>query len=390
MRSCFVPLVILAAATAAAQPYVGNEVRFPVSEIPITISTAPSSALSIAAGDGEFAVTWSSGAAQSRVSIMRLDGALRPASAQRDLAPFFGDGYDAVDPQVVVTPSGYAVAWRERKRTEEKQPIFIIVARLTKTFETETVMNVAATPPDTRFRLGNGAGDDLVLGVDPVVYTLKRDGAILLAGGASVLDDVAATPQHLAYVAHSLTPASDCFTLFGGPVCRTPAHFDARVVLDGVASDRLTVSSPPPTPPSGFTLSTDGSKQFLTWIGTHGEIFASALAKPPQSLDDPLNLGTMTATPPYASLPVSAGDGERWLVVRQSNEDIVGSVVEANGMTHDVMIAASSEPEQRPVVIAAAKGVFVVAYEIDVDATHRQLAARYVTFLPPHHRPGAK
>lgn len=382
MRVVSAVALLLAASTALAQPYVGDEVRSWTMEAPVSVATAPTPALSIVADGGDFAIAWSAGAAQSRVSVARLDGSLRVTGEPYQLPAFFGDGYDAVDPQLVVTPSGYAVAWRERKRSQSKQPISVIVARLTKAFDVASMVDVTATSPDTRIRLGNGSGDDVTLAADPIIYTIRRDGSVLLSPSISILDDAVVTPQHVAWVVHTFAPASDCITTFGGRFCRQPAVFTARVLIDSAFTDAVTQTSPPATLPSGFGLSSDGANYLLTWIGSQNEIFASTVGK----LAPTLNLGKMTDT---GTLPVSAGDGQRWLVVWQSKGDILGSMIDADGRVHDVVIAGSSDLEQHPTVIAVRNGVFVVGYEIS-GANGRQLAGRYVTVFPPHHRPGSK
>jgi len=397
IRAAAAVFVLLTGALANAQT-VFPEVRSWSMETPAVTTTLPSPALSITPEAGGFVLAWSAGAAQSRVSVARLDGSLRVIDGQqRELPAYFGDGYDATDPQMIATTSGYAMTWLERKRSVDKQPDYVIFARLSPAFEMRSVMQLTPTSPDTRVRLFRGADDDAIVAVIPFVYTVHSDGGVVTNVPSADVDDIAATAQHTAWVTNKFK-ATTCPGGFPS-LCYDPASFEARAYVDSAVVDSVTIFTPPLPLPTAFSITGDDSGLLVTWIGSRNEIFASRVPRTTrpdrETMDHPLNLGTMSDTPPYTSLSAAAFDGERWLVVWQqkgarAGHDIVGSVI-GERPSQPFTIAATTENEQRPTVVAVASGVFLVGYEVvDADGLHRQLAGRYVSFLPLHPRAGGK
>jgi len=383
----FALIAVILAVAAKAQPFVYDEVRSWEMESPAGIAAVPGAAVAVAADGGNLVIAWSAGTAQSRISIARLDGSLRVVDgAQRDLAPYFS-GFDASDPQLVAIPSGYALLWLERTRSLTRQPVYVIVSRLSKALEVETTTVVNAVSGDAHVRLG--ADDDVVVAIGLARYAIGSNGSATWNALGGEVDDIVLTAKQVAFVTHVAVPPSSC----GVAGCWVPGHYDAHVVIDSINRD--TFSVPYGLPPTAFAINSDGSTAMVTWRSAAGEILGAREALPPRSFPEsmtaPLRLGTSTEKVPVMS---SASDGEQWIVVWSTQRsgtqsDIVGSVVDAGGATHPLTIASSSASEQRPIVVNVAKGVFLVAYEI-ADGFHRQLAGRYVTFSAPHHRPGAK
>ena len=84
--------------------------------------------------------------------------------------------------------------------------------------------------------------------------------------------------------------------------------------------------------------------------------------------------------------PDIASDGDHTLVVWAngaglSTHDIVGSLVDRDGKTTPLTIAASADDERDPSVIAVGPGTFLVAYE-KIGVTERRIAGRFVTIAP--------
>jgi len=379
-------VALLVAAPLIAQPYVGEEVRSWTMETPVAVSSGPSPAVALVADGGQFVIGWSAGLAQSRISVAKLDGSLRVIDGtQRELPVYSGADYDAGAPQLAVLPDGYALAWLERQRST-LAPVRIIVARLSKLLDIESEVFVNVISATGRMRLGAGAAGKILVAFDPVIFTIESNGTMSLTGiSGGTLDDAVMTPQQVAYVSHTFTPAIACgFRLlcptakYDGHVYINAAHTDETVLTDGTQLDAIGVNN-------------DGRTNLVTWA-KGGAIFAAHEVLPPQPYPEtfarPLPLGTWSETAPFMSVPSAAGDGEHWLVVWQSRGDIQGSIIDST--IRPLRITSSADIEQRPIIINVARGVFVVAYEIWIDFTHRQLAGRYVTFVPPHQRPGAK
>jgi len=385
MKRVVILLALLFAAQLVAQPYVGEEVRSWTMETPMAVSSSPSAAVALVADGGQFVIGWSAGLAQSRISVAKLDGSLRVIDGtQRELPAYSGDGFDAGAPQLAVTPDGYALAWLERQRST-LAPVRIIVARLSKSLDIESEVFVNVISATGRMRLGTGASGKILVATDPVIFTIDPAGAISFTGtSGGTLDDAVMTPQEVAYVSHTFAPAGTCGFLrcsparYDGHVYINAAHTDETVLTDGTQLDAIGINN-------------DGRTNLVTWA-KGGAIFAAHEVLPPQPYPEtfarPLPLGTWSETAPFMSVPSAAGDGEHWLIVWQSRGDIQGTVVDSH--VRPLTITSSTDTEQRPIIINVGKGVFVVAYEISVDFTHRQLAGRYITFISPHARPGGK
>jgi len=377
-------LALLFAAPLVAQPYVGEEVRSWTMETPMAVSSSPSAAVALVADGGQFVIGWSAGLAQSRISVAKLDGSLRVIDGtQRELPAYSGDGFDAGAPQLAVMPDGYALAWLERQRST-LAPVRIIVARLSKSLDIESEVLVNSISRTARMRLGTKADGTILIASDPVIYTVEPTGATSFGGiSGGTLDDAVMTPQEIAYVSHTFTPAAGC-----GFICLgASARYVGRVYIDDEWADTTTLSGGSVTQPDAIGINDDGRTNLVTWVNG-GTVFATHEVLPrlpyPESFDHPLPLGTTSDTAPFLSVPSAAGDREHWLVVWQSKGKIVGSAIDDR--VRPIAIATG----ERPLIVNVAKGVFVVAYEVIIDDTHRQLAGRYITFIPPHTRPGAK
>jgi hypothetical protein len=355
--------LLLLAATAQAQPIVGNEVVWRTTPPAATFKPAAQAARLSADGDA-LLVTWSEVAGGvSHVCAGRLDGTGHLLSV--------GVCSSGTADAVTIAPFGdrYLAAWLEPGSTTMPRPL-LVTAALDRGFKVLSSRVIGSTDGAPIVRCQRSRA---FVGSGTSLYELDADGAAVNtypAGG--VIDDVGAAGEQVGYVVHQVThfPAF-CY----GLISCNPA-FD-RYALTFTWVFTLT---------NGITYDSPSSNA-LPGVGANGAGFLVAWFEPIrmvkaaffQSTFDTLLVGSRgpdTLDPNVQ--PQVAWDGARWLVVWSIGDGIEGSAVSPDRTVTTFTISAHGA---RPAVAAVTRGQFVVTYEV-VDGSERRLASRVIELEP--------
>jgi hypothetical protein len=386
MKSAF--LLSLLATAALAQPFVSPEKAMPIgASSAFATRIAPAMAL-VPDGNG-FIAAWSAGAGPCHIYAARLNASFEPV-AIRELEPFLGTAYDAIDPDIAAVDGGYALVWLERERIDQPRAAAVILRRLSPTLEPSSATMVTWTGDNGIARIAGGDARAVsVLVPQGFVYTVDLNGGSSLAKVTDwTIEDAAVAhgaPVGVTAVEY-LPPQYTYFPLCGWPCPFTSPHWSLKVKVDRSAF-ATTFSDEVARPAVGF----GGGVVLVTWLSDVskpvGQINAVRIPAEGQLLDNfkaPRNLGSYT--PGGASMrPSIAWDGERFLIAWPSGSDIVGATLMPDGRFQNFTLAAA--PARNPIVIGIKPGRFALAYEVQIDPEHRQLNFRYVDFKVFRQRP---
>jgi len=384
---------------AAAQPLIGPE----------TLSDP------IATNDGELQVVLSKGRTSiavawtafdglyARVFVARVDGRLHVIGSVQQL-PVASPTNQAGFPSIAADPAGdgFTIAWVEWAAS----PFMFADLNVARIDGDGTVGR-----PD---RLWSGPAGPTKLRADQsdiwlttgtfLFHIRSGDEPIRLArpaGDMVVLDQrpriVSTGTQLLNTTCRICDDDSSCAPRFCVCTCTTSQfrsllevlslyESDLSVTLRMVTSPTTGFDPPPPAnlvSPSPPAVATDGRSLLLAW--PQGQLAAAYVGLPVSdatllsAVSNPIILGEMAVL----SGPSVASDGDRYVVVWELQNDILGAVVGPDGTVTPFTVAASSADERTPTVVAAGPGTFLVAY-VKSGPSDRRIAVRTMTFGMRH------
>jgi len=362
-------------------------------ERPAAFSTAPTGAAAIARDARSIVIAWASGS-PARISVARLDETLRVIDGtQHDLPAQSGSDYDAAYPQLAVVEGNPALLWRERQRVPGKAPVYLFMARLSPGLE-PTVQWSGAVSDASLTAIDAGDDGAVRIAFEPVIVTVDRAGNASMKQALTGAIALALGDGHGAWATATRSGGVPCGCGFGMICACPPAVWNVTAFLDGRSAMSFQLpATGTPIQPGGVAIATDGTSCAAPVLAADGSVFINRVNG--YVGEKTLTVGSYAERQPVVASV--ATDGEHWIVVWQTlvatapGREIRGVSFSMDDDRFETFtIAPAGADVQMPIVTAIAPGLFVVAYEIENDDTHRQLAGRYVTFLPPHHRPGAK
>lgn len=371
---------IVLAATAIAQPTVFPEVTSWTMERATPISAAPAGALSLVRGARGLVLAWSGGPPPSRIYVARLDTTLRVIDGTvREMPKLFGDLSIADQPQLTVVSDAPVLQWREL--FDDPTHNTVAVARLGANLDAAPPALATNIDAPTPIVFGPGGDDSVVVMGDDQIVTVDAAGSRFFDRPIGSIDAAAFGGGHVAYISHLTHLPNGCSGFFCPPIT-----YDQQLLIDGRVVSTLSAKVTALLGP--LSLATDGANSLVAWPEDGRIVAARVLADGRTDVAGArLFLGSDAVPRP----PAIATDGTHWVVVwATQNHDIRAAALTMDGLSQELTIASDARDKESPAVTAIANGVFVVGYEVEVDATHRQLAGRYVTFVPPRPRPGGK
>jgi hypothetical protein len=358
-------LLFLLAATAQAQPIVGNEVVWRTTSAAVTYKPALQAARIAADGSG-FVVAWSEVEdGVSRAYAGRLDGLGRLAT----IGVHTTGAADAVS--IAPFRDRYIAAWVEPSSTDARP--MLVTAALDRGFQLLSSRFVAVTngtplvrTTPTRAYVGSGT----------LLYEVDGGAAPIRAyDHPRTLDDLTTAGEEVAFVEHSIAVALGLCGISG--VCSpgpTPKYSIGFVWLFHLSAG-LTL---PIQIDSLVAVSAGNDDHFLVMWAEYGtgtsvkaSLFGSAFQPFVVSPHGP-------AAADGVIQPQIAWDGKRWVAVWTRGGAIEGAVITPSLNIIPLSISARGT---RPAIATARQGRFLVTYEV-VDAGQRRLASRVIELEP--------
>ncbi|HEY6138175.1 MAG TPA: hypothetical protein VI670_10475 [Thermoanaerobaculia bacterium] len=383
-------LLAFLATAALAQPFVSAEKAMPVANAsPFATRIAP--AVSLVPDGNGFIAAWSAGTNPSHIYVARLNAAFEPV-VLREIEPFLGTAYDAIDPDIAAVDGGYALVALERERIDQPRPFAVILRRLSSALEPSAATLVAWTGESGGIAriAGGDARAVSVLVPNGFLYTIDVNGGSSLAKITNATIDAATIPRGAPLGIATVTyrpPQYTYYPLCGWPCPLTSPHWIVGATVGGFGFG-ATYDNEIARPAIGF----GGGMYLVTWLSDlnkpAGRISAARIRADGQlldKLDSPRTLGTFTPGG-ISSRTSNASDGQRFLVAWESGGDLAGAVLLPNGLLQNVMLATGPGQERNPLVVAVMPNRFALAYEVQVDDAHRELRFRYVDFVQFHRR----
>ncbi|HKS21453.1 MAG TPA: hypothetical protein VJZ76_01545 [Thermoanaerobaculia bacterium] len=383
MKSAF--LLLFLATTAFAQPFVSAEQSIPVANAsPFATRIAPPIAL-VPDGNG-FIAAWSAGTNPSHIYAARLNAAFEPV-AIREIEPFLGTAYDAIYPDINAIDGGYALVALERERIDQPRQSAVILRRLSSALEPSAATLVTWTGENGGIARITGGDAHAVSVLVPhgFVYTVDVNGGNSFTKISNSPIDAATVPRGAPLGITAVTyrpPQYTYYPLCGWPCPLTSPHWSVGATVGDFGFGAI-YDNEIARPAIGF----GGGMYLVTWLSNlnkpPGQISAARIradGQPLDKLDSPRTLGTFTPGGIY-SRTSNASDGQRFLVAWESGGDLAGAVLLPNGLLQNVMLATGPGQERNPLVVAVMPDRFALAYEVQVDYTHRELRFRYVDFV---------
>ena len=391
MKSLWVVLSSLLATAALAQPFISPpEMTAVLERSPFSTRVAP--AMSLAPDGDGFVAAWSAGAAPSRIYAARLNAAFKPVSPILKLESYLGEAFDANYPDIAPIDGGYAIVWLERERISMPRPASVILARLTPAFALQPAMEVTGVADNGLARIVDGNADHVSVLVQGNVFTLNANGSRELTQISSANVEDASVPRGapVAVATRQFNPPTYIPWCGGTPAC-TFGSWSLRVQFD-----KSTFSTNFDKEFAGPAIGYGNGIYLVAWLdnvtkpaGFVGAVRLRANGTAVDPFIRPMTLGNYAGNE-WSTRPSIAWDGERFLVVWQSGHEIVGAASMPGGGFDNFTLVTTPADAQRPLVVAVRPGRFALAYEVPVDAEHRQLAWRSIDFnappLPPRRR----
>ena len=406
LQTVALALVLLASATAIAQPVIGPEVLSGALPYASRDYSVAAPAVAMAKDSNGVVIAWSipNGDGVWRIYVARLDATGHVAGEVHPLAVLSVPA-DAVYPSLAVVPggSGFTATWTEVTLTPFQSQI--VYCRLDRAL-IASPPTVLTTFTELFVPVVVRSGTSITwIAAGAQVWRLNPDGSPQLplnSGFAAVDMTIANDVPHLVS-SHSskdwIACREDCTgssRWFCPDSCKIYRDtYTLRFLALYTAAGAVSFNYPTDAQP---TVQSDGHEVLVAWFdGTQavgGAVFAARI--PPQSdlfqqrVAQPLFLGNY-GRDGGATRPDIATDGERYVVVWRtthpgdSGHDVGGAVIDRDGKITPLSIAASSADERDPSVIFVGGGTFLVAYDKYADG-QRFIAGRFVTF-PSHRRP---
>lgn len=355
------PLLLLAAAVAQAQPFVGNEVVWRTTSSAPTYRPVPQAARIVPDGSG-YVVTWSEvsgGVSHACAGALRGNGQLAVigvctagAADAASVAPF-GDRYIA--------------AWLEPGT--DARPL-LVTAALDRKFALLGAHVVALTTGQALVRT---TPTRAFAASGKLLYELDRDGAVVNAiDSGSNIEDVSTVNEEVGLTFHTYTHTPPFCGFFR---CGQPTD---TYTLTLVWLFRLFASTSFPVisdaPPG---ISANGSGFLVLWSQPPRTLKAAFFDS---AFEHPFVVTERGPGVAPTAQAQAAWDGTRWVAVWDSPDGGIDGAVIAPDLT--VTLLQLSRSGARPAIATSSKGHFVVTYEV-VDGEQRRLTSRLVDFGTP-------
>jgi hypothetical protein len=402
MQRALLPILLLQAVTAFAQPRVGAEISTDPIPMQATQRLLATPAVAMARDRIGVAIAWTSrGADGDRISAIRLDATGHFTGPLRAIPVATSGPVDAYAPSIAPAPGGdgFTMAWLEaapldatsphavycRLRADLAPSLAAVLPPLPIELTTPAIVRsgtstwISAGRYTWQFRDDDTLGDALNSGVAASDMAITADYPQIVGGDRARQDNFTCTP--------GCAVQGGPFRGFCPESCRI---YPYKYVLQLVALYRMYASWTFDFDSAGApAIGTDGRDVLMAWfLGPYGSLVATRLIPPAftgfdAEVRSPMTIGTF-GPDSGATRPDIAADGDRYVVVWRTatpdgSHDIVGASIDRAGNILPLSIAMSAADERDPSVVALGNGTFLVAYE-KIEGAVRRIAGRFVTF----------
>jgi hypothetical protein len=409
MRKILLPILLLQAVAAFAQPTISAEVAsdpLPAQLTPLSFAVP---AIAMARDRTGVAIAWAG--IDSRISVGRLDATGHFTGPVRSIPTASADPVEGVSPSLAAAPGGvgFILVWLEVHPANvalSQGAYCLLDAGLTPS---SSALLAAPLFPITSPPMVRSGKTATWITVQKTAWQVHGDGSLgfPLNAGVAATDMTVANdfPQVIASNrvkgSYTCSPQPGC-TAAGGPFrgfcfenCRT-YQFNYEVqfasLYDVSTSHIFDFDSD-----SALAIRSDGRDVLVSWfLGSEakgGAVVASRLDPSkfvifPQALAAFQTIGSF-GPDSGPTRPDIATDGERYVVVWRiatsiGSHDVVGASIDRAGNIVPLSIATSSEDERDPSVVTVGNGRFLVAYD-KLSNGERRIAGRFITFADRTH-----